>query len=299
MISLQYISRLCLIYLLITLISWLIFIVNNYYKTPVKNEDCHYKANDLGDATLVFHGFSVVILTFITFNIIIAWGSFQDLSEGNLIEIIDKTKIGTLVCHLLYFVSSVFFFYEWMIEIKEGECKTESSITYSTFGKIFYLWAFFGTTLIISYFLIKNFLILIFSLVKDANIFLICKGTKQIKNSGNNKEIQTDTIVLIPLIEKKENIILKCMICIENPVDLIFDCNHSCMCSSCYKHLEKKECPYCRKKITNIKTIFLCGEKIEEKIEEKINLPNIPLENNINRDSNEINSESEINIGTE
>lgn len=301
MVTLQYLSRICLIYLLVTIISSVIFGANNYFKRDIKNGDCNYKTSDLGDASLVFHGFSVIILTIITFNIIIAWTSFEELTERNLNEIIIKSKNGALFCYILYFGSSIIFFYEWMIEIQEGECNTEPARIYSIFGKIFYLWCFFGNTTIISYFIIKNFLKLIFSLLKDANLFSICKEIKNRKISGNNKEIQTELMVLIPMIENKEKISLNCMICLESPIELLFDCNHSCTCNNCYKKLDKKECPYCRKKITNIKTIFLCGENLEKE-ENKINLPNTPLVTNneelvTNSENNSDDNKMSINIG--
>ena len=277
MISKQYISRLCLLYILITIISWVIYGMSNYYKKLVKNDDCNYDVSDLGDGSLVFHSFSIIMLTFITLNLIIACTSFEEITERNFNEILCKTKSATFVSYKLYFACGTISFYEWIKEIEYGECKTEISRNYSTFGKIFYLWSFFASTSIISYILLKNFMILLYNLLKDANLLTIFSEIRtKIKKSEINKEIQTDMMILIPLLEKKESISLKCMICLENPIEVLFDCSHSCLCNSCYKQLEKKECPYCRKEIMSIKTIFLCGEKIEE----RINLPNTPIRSN-------------------
>lgn len=50
----------------------------------------------------------------------------------------------------------------------------------------------------------------------------------------------------------------KCVICIENPKNIIFvPCYHMALCSTCYDKLEKKSCPVCRKRINDTVKIFI------------------------------------------
>jgi len=41
----------------------------------------------------------------------------------------------------------------------------------------------------------------------------------------------------------------ECVICLENPKTCTTSCGCTVMCQNCYKKLNKKECPNCRKKI--------------------------------------------------
>lgn len=50
----------------------------------------------------------------------------------------------------------------------------------------------------------------------------------------------------------------KCIICIENPKNVIFKpCLHMALCKNCFLGLRKPECPICKKNIKNIVNVFL------------------------------------------
>jgi hypothetical protein len=50
----------------------------------------------------------------------------------------------------------------------------------------------------------------------------------------------------------------KCIICIENPKNVIFKpCLHMSMCKNCYASLPKQECPICKRPIKSLVTLFL------------------------------------------
>lgn len=50
----------------------------------------------------------------------------------------------------------------------------------------------------------------------------------------------------------------KCIICIENPKNVIFKpCLHMAVCKRCYGSLPKQECPICKRQIKNVVSVFL------------------------------------------
>ena len=59
---------------------------------------------------------------------------------------------------------------------------------------------------------------------------------------------------------KSSNLNKECIICVNNPIEIIFiPCKHRCLCKECYNECKKKNdviiqnCPICRKQILSIK----------------------------------------------
>lgn len=50
-----------------------------------------------------------------------------------------------------------------------------------------------------------------------------------------------------------------CSICWENPVDcVLLPCAHVGVCSSCFKDLKEKDCPFCRRSVLQVSKLFFC-----------------------------------------
>ena len=77
----------------------------------------------------------------------------------------------------------------------------------------------------------------------------------KIKAEENNQKVDS-IFVPEPEIEDKKTEQKLCVVCMDNPQEVIFlECGHLCCCKVCSEQLHR-ECPICRQYITRIIPVF-------------------------------------------
>ena len=270
----QYLSRYILVLLFIFLFVFSIDILLSHYLNKVSNSDCSVDIFSYVVSIVIFQYISCFILLT---NILRAINLFCDYNQYNCQNFFqyDVGPFEGSSYTFLFFStipSQILLFKSDIMNGSSTTCKTEDAELLFRFSVYPFIWIPFVFYVYLSIFIIKNFLILLFNLIKEANIcnscinfskFIILKlkfsRTKVIPIPPNEKEVQTENQISIPIASLKNEIKpFICIICMVNNIDIILEpCNHICMCMECFKKLIKKCCPCCNKDIIVQKQIYL------------------------------------------
>lgn len=272
MVSKQIVSREIIFLFLLLIGLWTHSTILLKIRGDITKNDCTFNPNDLfiGVIVLEIIGNCSLSISFILASSLLhsSIANNQEIRDDEMINITFFKSLSFTLFFVCSILTNVTFFKSSYVEGNLTTCSNNDAefayriITFSFAWILFIFYIFFAFGLIMSFLVTIGIAIKesnLFNCIDCSNIFSSFKRVTPINISPNDKNIQTENEVSIPITSLKNDIKpFICMICMTNMIDVIIrPCNHICMCNDCIKKLSKNDCPCCNKKIAEVNNIFI------------------------------------------